>query len=558
MGIPVYFSHIIKEYNFILKKIQHLEHFDVFFLDANSIIYDVYYSLINNSNNHTINNLENKIIENTINKINFVINLFNVEKEVVVCFDGVAPLSKLKQQRERRFKSWIKSDITEEQNKWNTCSITPGTQFMKKLNEQLDNYKLNYYKLNNDRKEKITILDSRFNGEGEQKIFDYLKNHYPNPNQISTTMMKVNLKICIYGLDSDLIMLSLLHNNFYNSIYLYRETPEFIKNLNKNFDPNEKYLLNINSLSNCLTKTLYGTDTFHFINNNNILSFRANINYIILFFMVGNDFVPHHPGLSLRLNAANDLIDIYKYFLQENDLFYILNNKFYIDWNTVKIVMKELAKKEFDNMNEYYEYKINIKNKIMKNDKIMKKKDEVLNYIPIFNNENEKFILSNKDVSSLRYYIHSFGSNYNVKDISYHYLKNLEWNFFYYLGQEECNYNYYYPYYHAPLFNDCVKYIPLKIETLYDKNIVDNKKFIHHNTQLLYILPSTYYNLIDSNIINNIELKNHYNFEILFKEPSKLILDIDHNFVKYFFESVIHFKYININLLDKQILELVK
>ena len=81
-------------------------------------------------------NRSNKEVKKlTIEKINDVIKLFTIEREVVVCFDGVAPISKLKQQRERRFKTWIRNEVCNKNDKksWNTCSITPGTKFMKKF-----------------------------------------------------------------------------------------------------------------------------------------------------------------------------------------------------------------------------------------------------------------------------------------------------------------------------------------------------------------------------------------------------------------------------------------
>ena len=54
----------------------------------------------------------------------------------------------------------------------------------------------------------------------------------------------------IYGLDADLIMLCLNHLRISKQLYLYRETPEFIKTIDKSLKPNENYFLNIQELSN--------------------------------------------------------------------------------------------------------------------------------------------------------------------------------------------------------------------------------------------------------------------------------------------------------------------
>lgn len=555
MGIPVYFSHIIKKYKFILKKIHHNTNFDVFFFDANSIIYDIYNDILKNNNNNIINNndLENEIIKKSIDKINKIINIFKINKEVVICFDGVAPLSKLKQQRERRFKSYISKKILKNKDLWNTCNITPGTNFMDKLSLELKKYNNNFYKINKDRKEKIVILDSNVNGEGEQKIFNYLKNNY-KIKDYSNENEKNNLNICIYGLDSDLIMLSLLHSNYYTNIRLFRETPEFIKNLNKNLNPDENYLLNITQLSTCLCRSLYNPEIIQKnIRNLNKLIFKTNINYILLFFLVGNDFVPHSQSLSLRLNGAEILTDLYEKLLQDNDLFYIKEKKIFINWKSIKMILKELGTIEYENMNNYHEYKCEIQTKVKKNDKIMNNKNEILNYIPLFNVEEEEYILSNEKFYKERYYELTFGTDYNKKDICYQYLKNIEWNLLYYLGDERCNLNYYYPYYHAPFFSDLVDYVPSSFESLYDKNNIKNE-YIHPLTQILYIFPSNYYNLIKTDYLKDIKkIKNNDTYNILFNDPEELIIDIDHNFVKYFFESSIHFKQFNILSLDEEI-----
>ena len=81
---------------------------------------------------------------------------------------------------------------------------------------------------------RIIVSGSNERGEGEQKIFKYMRDN--KDKHVDETTV-------IYGLDADLIMLSLNHASMYGDILLYRETPEFIKSINSDLDPNQLYIL---------------------------------------------------------------------------------------------------------------------------------------------------------------------------------------------------------------------------------------------------------------------------------------------------------------------------
>ena len=142
MGIPSYFSYIVKNYINVIKKFKEYElKIDNLFLDCNSIIYDSYRNIdITNTNNK---NISKTIISSVIAKIEEYVRTINPSKLVYIAFDGVAPVAKLEQQRQRRYKSWYQNEVSHQLlNKdtkecWNTASITPGTTFMYELNETL-------------------------------------------------------------------------------------------------------------------------------------------------------------------------------------------------------------------------------------------------------------------------------------------------------------------------------------------------------------------------------------------------------------------------------------
>ena len=122
-------------------------------------------------------------------------------KFVFIAIDGPAPKAKMIQQRSRRHKSVL------ENKPWDTNAITPGTTFMNQLNIALTK---EFTQPN------IIISDSDIPGEGEHKILQYLK-------QKKEHFQKQ--KNCIYGLDADLIVLSLLSG--LNDISLLRERTSF-------------------------------------------------------------------------------------------------------------------------------------------------------------------------------------------------------------------------------------------------------------------------------------------------------------------------------------------
>ena len=145
MGIPSYFSYIVKNHSEIIKKISNNDKnkdFNVsnLYLDCNSIIYDVIHSL--NKRNTNEPNFE-VVISLVCNKIDSYILDIKPNNNIFIAFDGVAPVSKLEQQRNRRYKSVYINNISKsifgdtKPDTWNTTFITPGTIFMKKLNESI-------------------------------------------------------------------------------------------------------------------------------------------------------------------------------------------------------------------------------------------------------------------------------------------------------------------------------------------------------------------------------------------------------------------------------------
>ena len=189
MGIPVYFKTLIKDYeNTILKK-DKLTLCNSLFLDLNCAIHPC----CQGETDETI------MIQKIIQKIEDLIEYTQVKDLLYIAIDGIPPKGKMKQQRMRRHKSVL------EGKPWDTNAISPGTYFMNRLNHRLQSF-------TNDSVKQIIISDSTERGEGEHKILQYIKK-----NNIQQSV--------IYGLDADLIMLSMVSGK--ENIYLLRERTEY-------------------------------------------------------------------------------------------------------------------------------------------------------------------------------------------------------------------------------------------------------------------------------------------------------------------------------------------
>ena len=247
MGIPSYFSYIVKNHPEILQKyINGSMHMHNLYMDCNSIIYDSYYSMTDEEKKKDI---AKELINKIIAKIEEYISIVKPSETVIIAFDGVAPMAKLDQQRTRRYKSWFQSKIMntlfkKDEEQWSTAAITPGTGFMKKLNTEITAHFKNHTSDIN-----IIVSATDLVGEGEHKIFQHIRDH---------TDAHTDAHTVIYGLDADLIMLSINHLPICKNIYLFRETPEFIKSISADLDPEQNYMLDIPRLATNIVADMMG------------------------------------------------------------------------------------------------------------------------------------------------------------------------------------------------------------------------------------------------------------------------------------------------------------
>jgi 5'-3' exonuclease len=526
MGIPYYFSYIVKNHANIIRKLSsnHIN-IDNLYLDCNSIIYDAVYKMnINVMTEDATCNIISRVLE----IIKEYINLLKPTNRVIIAFDGVAPVAKLDQQRSRRFKSIYQNSISRsilnntDPDPWNTTAITPGTLFMKKLDEKMYESFFNpsLYNL-----KEIIVSGSNIYGEGEHKIFKYIRDH-PEYHYSENTV--------IYGLDADLIMLAINHLPISPYIYLFRETPEFIKSVNEELEPNESYLLDIPELAKIITLDM---------NNGEELTSKQQKNriydYIFLCFFLGNDFMPHFPAINIRTGGIDKMLQAYKATIgntNEN-----LTDGKNIFWKNVRKLVEFLADNELDFFKR--EHKIRDRKEKTRLPDITPQ-DKLNNFLnlPTYERYIEKFINPYKDNWQKRYYRTLFDIEMDeerCKRVCINYLEGLEWTMKYYTSgcpDWRWSYNYSYP----PLLQDLIHYIPF-FQTNFISNKTDNP--VTELVQLCYVMPRQSLQFLPEKL-----------YKALIKEKINLYsvnCDFLWAYCKYFWECHPNLPHIDVNELEQ-------
>ena len=325
------------------------------YIDFNSIIYKEYYNIINSddfdpSKIKTKNAFEKILIDQVVNNLKNTINIINPSVRVFISPDGPCPVSKMVQQRLRRYKKLL--DTTDTPIYWDTSNITPGTSFMYKLNYRLRQEVVNKT-LYNKSGVKLVLSDSSVAGEGEHKIMDDIRS------------IKDIDDICIISVDADLIILSSMYLD--KQIYIVTIPPTNVKediesSINDKYDKFIFIYMNnfhkgyFTEIKNMFLDIINGDFVSkNYIIRNNINNFIEDVtlnidlddtevqkrimkDFIFYTMLAGNDFVKALPKLEMRRTGFTfDLLTIIymstlnkyaKFLVNEDDS---INTKFLIE-----------------------------------------------------------------------------------------------------------------------------------------------------------------------------------------------------------------------------------
>lgn len=519
MGIPSYFSFVVKNYPNIIQKFSSFP-IDNLYLDANSIIYDAIRSI--DSDKFDIKPIISLVIE----KMCSYIRSLQPSNSVMIAFDGVAPVAKLEQQRQRRFKSQYQTQLNRTVFKnpkldpFNTSAITPGTLFMKELNSGIQSFFVDPAAFH---LKQIILSLSDEPGEGEHKIFEHIRSNVESHRSQTTV---------VYGLDADLIMLSLNHLHISNRIFLFRETPEFIKSISSDLEPNELYYLNIEAFAFGLTEEMCG--------KKGCIDSQKISDYILICFFLGNDFMPHFPALNIRSGGIHKVLNAYKATVGSDKQLVSAGGS--IHWPLLRKFVQFLAKQEDKYILEELEYRNKMEKRfypITTPEQVMTKFES----IPTYQREVEKKINPAQSGWDTKYYS-LLNHTPDVANVCQNFLQCLEWTFKYYsfgCADWRFKYNYHYP----PLLVDLVKFIPSREISLVE---FKSKDPVNALTQLCYVLPRNCLHLLPKKIESALYEKHddwHVNkCEFLWA------------FCRYFWECHAHLPSIDINELESFLREI--
>lgn len=485
MGVPYFFRYITSNYNnCVLEKIN--DNRVILYFDFNGIIYDAKSALTHKNITKKII-IEYLLIEKVIEILNNKINSIGFERldTIYIAIDGVAPMAKIVQQRQRRYKSVKETELIYNLNKeynitsdkiiWDTNAITPGTKFMDRLNNALDFYSIRLKEI--FPKLEVIISNSDIPGEGEHKLLEHMninKDIHKNKNKV------------IYGLDADLIILTMLKG--YPNTYLFRESSYYPFKVDEHID---FLFMDINQFRNEIM-TDFGISELQHSDN-------AFQDYIFLTFLLGNDFIPNLFILKIQKDGFEYMRNIYKNGLKQFKRFLITNNG--IDLEFLSFIIYGLYKNENKLL---YEQSIDIARwKPFLNPKFSEyeRKKALIGFYPYYLKEKDNIQLGSKGWTDRfnSYWLDSNDSNI-VNSVVQNYLEGLEWILSYY--QNGCkNWFWYYKFSVAPnLYNLYQGIEQMRKKTQYINNLIDTQQISNIKAfnlfQLVIVIPKKSVNVI--------------------------------------------------------------
>ncbi|KAI1391273.1 exoribonuclease 1 [Hypoxylon trugodes] len=349
MGVPKFFRWLSERYPAISQLIaeNRIPEFDNLYLDMNGIIHNCTHK---DSHDTSFRLSEDEMFIRIFNYIEHLFGKIKPKKLFFMAIDGVAPRAKMNQQRARRFRTALDAEQAREKairegqelpkdDPFDSNCITPGTEFMAKLTQQLKYFISKKISEDSDWQVcDIVLSGHEVPGEGEHKIMEYIRNAKAQPDY------HPNVRHCLYGLDADLIMLGLLSHDPH--FCLLREEVTFgraSKTKSKELEHQNFYLMHL-----CIVREYLELE-FQDLKKEGATKIpfdmeRVIDDFILMAFFVGNDFLPNLPNLHINEGALATMFRIYKQVLPQCDGY--INEGGVINLPRLKLLLDELSKEE--------------------------------------------------------------------------------------------------------------------------------------------------------------------------------------------------------------------
>lgn len=387
MGIPFYFASLTKSHAGIVEAVKRglTMNVDVLGIDFNCLIHRYL--------------KDDNPIESIIEAMNHIIETICKPKQLIVAFDGLVPYAKMVNQRYRRMRA------KESTGTFDRNMISPDTPYMRELEEAV-RAKFPY----------AILSPTQDAGEGEHKLF----------TEIEKIPSNARRSVVIYGLDADLILLSLQHHklSFPYSMYLLRESGEFD-------DPK-------------VSKAEFATLSIWKL----LKQLPMDIdNYMALSVMCfGNDFMPNLAMFSLREDGYDRALHLWNECGKPN----LLSKE------GRSVFLKAASTKEFTVLRERV---------------TLRKRPE------------ERAILGKENSHVVKKYgLHMLDGVSNMKPVVEAYWTTFHWTMYYFRNGTPANWSWVYPYPDAPLIASIISYAE-------PESISGGTCTVTLRNQLTFILP---------------------------------------------------------------------
>lgn len=468
MGIPSYYKKLAST---IPGLIQYGEGETIswLFMDFNCLIY---HCLHRNDTpeypgEHQKAEWETQFIDCVIRYCLHVIKQVQPQEGVYIAIDGVVPMAKMRQQRLRRFKSvWESNDS----KKWNTNAITPGTDFMQSLHAGLQRM-IKHHKT----KGEWILSTSDEPGEGEHKIMSQWREKHNHHKK----------SIAVYGLDADLVVLSVLGRQqcHLQNVWLFREQMEDGKIAYDVSGKEQFEWFSIHALSDWLScvKEVHLLD------------------YCFSMSILGNDFLPSSLGLKMRDDGHASLIEI----LQDLHSQHIIQPDTYeISFLSLERLFGRLSKSESRHIEQAIHKKRMISNNLKHSSQPGLEFGQ--HNWPLAHIEEECLLSPNTSRLSDRWYVKyqkEYFPGQTTNAVAEAYLFGLQWIWSYYTGRmDKVCFNWYYPFSLPPLWSWIVSILEMGLYTFPD-HIQLKASDIRPVEQLALVLPLESWSLIPSHAV---------------------------------------------------------